>query len=314
MKRTLAASTIVALAAVAAWTATDFAAFQLTLVLSYAIAIAGLNLLTGCNGQFSLGHSAFFALGAYIAAIMIEQHGLSFYWTLPAAGIASFCAGFLFGWPVARLQGLYLALATFALAVATPQILKAPFLEAWTGGGQGIVVGKPSAPFGLPLGADRWLCLVSLAMTSFLLFLAARLAQGRFGRIIIAIRDNPVAAQTSGIDIALYKSITFGLSAAYAGIAGAIAATALGFVGPDSFTFSFAIALFVGFAVGGAGSIWGSLIGAAFILFVPNFAEGISKNLAGAVYGIILIAIVYLMPSGAAGLLRATGEKMRIMS
>src|SRR5204863_2899846 len=117
----------------------------------------GLNLLTGINGQFSLGHSAFYALGAYTAAILMDQFSVSYVWTLPAAGVICFVAGFLFGLPALRLEGIYLALATFALAIATPQILKSSVVEHWSGGVQGIVIIKPDAPFGLPLNSDQWL-------------------------------------------------------------------------------------------------------------------------------------------------------------
>jgi branched-chain amino acid transport system permease protein len=115
----------------------NFVVFQLTQTMVYAIAIVGLNLLTGFNGQFSLGHSAFYAVGAYTAAIMMEHMGVSYVWTLPVAGIICFALGFLFGLPALRLDGVYLALATFALAAATPQILKLSPLEHWTGGVQG---------------------------------------------------------------------------------------------------------------------------------------------------------------------------------
>jgi branched-chain amino acid transport system permease protein len=134
-----------------------FLVFQLTLALIYALAILGLNLLTGFNGQFSLGHSAFYGIGAYTAAILMDQADVAYYWTLPAAGTACFIVGFLFGLPALRLEGLYLALATFALAVAMPQLLKSTPLEPWTGGVQGIVIVKPDAPFGLPLNSDQWL-------------------------------------------------------------------------------------------------------------------------------------------------------------
>jgi branched-chain amino acid transport system permease protein len=129
----------------------NFTVFQLTMVMVYAIAILGLNLLTGFNGQFSLGHSAFYAVGAYTAAIMMDRFDLPYWLTLPVAGIACLIVGFLFGLPALRLEGLYLALATFALAIAMPQILKLSLLEHWTGGVQGIVIIKPDAPFGLPL-------------------------------------------------------------------------------------------------------------------------------------------------------------------
>src|SRR6478672_2984712 len=129
----------------------NFIVFQLTLAMVYAIAILGLNILTGFNGQFSLGHSAFFAVGAYTTAILMDQFGVAYYWTLPAAGLTSLIFGYLFGLPASRLEGIYLALATFSLAIAMPQILKSTPLESWTGGVQGIVIIKPDAPFGLPL-------------------------------------------------------------------------------------------------------------------------------------------------------------------
>src|SRR6478736_7621055 len=135
----------------------SFYIFQITLAIIYAIAILGLNLLTGFNGQFSLGHSAFYAIGAYTAAIMMDGFDINYVWTLPAAAIVCFVFGFLFGLPALRLEGVYLALATFALAIAIPQVLKSTLVEHWTGGVQGIVIIKPEAPFGLPMSSDQWL-------------------------------------------------------------------------------------------------------------------------------------------------------------
>jgi branched-chain amino acid transport system permease protein len=284
--------------------AKNFFIFQMTLAVIYAIAILGLNLLTGFNGQFSLGHSAFYALGAYTAAIMMEHGNLSFYWTLPAAGIVCFVAGFLFGLPALRLEGIYLALATFALAIAMPQILKSTPLEHLTGGVQGIVLIKPDAPFGIPLNSDQWFYFVSVAVAIVLYICAVNLVSSRTGRAMIAIRDHPIAASAMGINVSLVKSLTFGVSALYTGVAGALGAVAIAFVAPDSFTFVLAIGLFVGLVVGGVGSIPGTLFGGLFVLFVPNIAEHISKGLAGAAYGAILMIIIYAMPSGAAGLCR----------
>jgi branched-chain amino acid transport system permease protein len=282
----------------------NFFVFQLTLAMIYAIAILGLNLLTGFNGQFSLGHSAFYAIGAYTAAILMDQYHVAYYWTLPIAGIICFVAGFLFGLPALRLEGTYLALATFALAVAMPQILKLSPLEHWTGGVQGIVILKPNAPFGLPLNSDQWLYYFTFAVAGALFFCAYNLVGSRTGRAIKAIRDNSTAAKAMGVNLSLYKSLTFGVSALYTGIAGALGGIVVQFVAPDSFTFALSIALFVGLVVGGVGSIAGALFGAWFVLFVPNIAEHISKGLAGAVYGIMLILLIYLMPSGLAGLAR----------
>jgi branched-chain amino acid transport system permease protein len=288
----------------------NFVVFQLTMALIYAIAVLGLNLLTGFNGQFSLGHSAFFAVGAYTAAIMIENFGAPYPFAIPAAGLVCFAFGFLFGFPALRLEGIYLALATFALAIAMPQILKFTPLEHWTGGVQGIVVTKPDAPWGLPLSADQWMYFVTLAIAIALTVAAVNLVNSRSGRAMMAIRDNAIAARAMGIDVSLYKTVTFGISAAYTGIAGALSAIVVQFVAPDSFTFSLAIALFVGSVIGGVASIGGALVGGFFILFVPHLAEEVSKGLAGAVYGVILILVIYTMPAGAAGLWRLAKGKL----
>ena len=300
----------VALAAILPFVVKNFLVFQLTLAMVYAVAILGLNLLTGFNGQFSLGHSAFFAIGAYTAAIMMDQGGVAYYWTLPTAGVACLISGFLFGLPALRLEGIYLALATFSLAVATPQLLKSSPLEPWTGGVQGITIIKPDAPFGLPLSPDQWLYFFTLAVLLALYFCAANLIDSRTGRAIMAIRDNSIAARSMGVDVSLYKALTFGVSAFYTGVAGALGAIVIQFVAPDSFTFALSIGLFVGLVIGGVGSIAGTLFGGLFVLFVPNIAESVSKGLAGAVYGVILILVIYLMPSGAAGLVRLIRSKL----
>lgn len=288
----------------------NFTVFQLTQVMVYAIAILGLNLLTGFNGQFSLGHSAFYAIGAYTTAILMDQWEVAYYWTLPAAGVTCLVVGFLFGLPALRLEGLYLALATFALAVATPQILKFGPLEQWTGGVQGIVILKPDAPFGLPLSQDQWLYFFTLAVLLVMFACAANLVRSRTGRAMMAIRDNPIAAKSMGINTALYKSLTFGVSALYTGVAGALGAIVIQFVAPDSFTFFLSVSFLVGLVVGGVASIPGAIFGAAFVLFVPNFAEEISKGLAWAVYGVMLILLIYVMPSGAAGFVRWVYERL----
>jgi branched-chain amino acid transport system permease protein len=288
----------------------NFFIFQITLAIIYAIAILGLNLLTGFNGQFSLGHSAFYAIGAYTAAIMMDGFNIPYVWTLPAAAVVCFVFGFLFGLPALRLEGIYLALATFALAIAIPQVLKSSVVEHWTGGVQGITIIKPDAPFGLPLSSDQWLYFFTGATAILMYWCANNLVGSRTGRALIAIRDHPVAASAMGINVSLYKSLTFGVSALYTGVAGALGAIVISFVAPDSFTFQLAVALFVGLVVGGVASIPGTLIGGLFVLFVPNIAESFSKGLAGAVYGVILLLVIYLMPTGAAGLGRLVMGKL----
>ena len=292
----------VVVACVLPFVLSNFRLFQFTQVFIYAIALLGLNILTGFNGQISLGHGAFYALGAYTTAIMIDRWNIAYGWTIPVAGLLCLVIGFLFGIPALRLEGLYLALATFALALAIPQILK--YFEHWTGGSQGIVLSKPRAPFGLKLNPDQWLYFVTLGVLLVLFILAANLLSRRTGRAIVAIRDNPIAAQAMGVNNALYKSLTFGVSAAYTGVAGALSAVAIAFVAPDTFNVFLSITILVGIVIGGLASISGAVFGALFIQFVPNWAQGISKAAPWAIYGIFLITFMYAMPRGIAGSLR----------
>ncbi|MGH7212936.1 MAG: branched-chain amino acid ABC transporter permease, partial [Acetobacteraceae bacterium] len=278
--------------------------FQLTMVVVYAIAVLGLNLVTGYNGQISLGHGAFYAVGAYVTAILMNNYDIPYWATLLPSAVICGAVGFAVGLPALRLEGHYLALTTFALAVAVPQLLKAHGLEDWTGGVQGIVISKPDPPFGLPLSPDQWLYLFTLAVAAALFLVGWNLVRGRTGRAMKAIRDHSLAAEAMGIDIARCKTQTFAVSAMFAGIAGSLGAIAVQFVAPDSFTFILSITLFVGLVVGGIASIAGAVFGALFIVFVPNLAGDLSRGAHGAVYGAILIACLYLMPLGVAGLAR----------
>ncbi len=288
----------------------DFRTFQFTLVFIYAIALLGLNILTGFNGQFSLGHSAWYAIGAYSAAIMIHHFGISYFWAIPAGGVVCLVVGFLFGIPALRIEGLYLALATLALALALPQMLKYHLWEEWTGGVQGLVLEKPEAPLGLPLNPDQWLYFFTLAVLIILFWMGWNLLRGRTGRAIMAIRDHHLAAESMGINTALYKSVTFGVSAAYTGIAGGLSAIVVQFVAPDSFTIFVSITFLVGSVVGGLASISGALFGGAFIQFIPNLADAISRAAPWAIYGIFLIGFMFLMPTGIAGFIQMAWRRL----
>jgi branched-chain amino acid transport system permease protein len=287
----------------------EYRTFQFTLVLVYAIALLGLNLLTGYNGQISLGHGAFYAIGAYCAAILMDKYGVPYWATLPVAAAVCLVAGFLFGLPALRLEGLYLALATFALGVSLPQLLKYHHFEKWTGGVQGITITKPDAPaflgeLGIELNQDQWVYYFTLAVAIVMFVLAWNLLRGRIGRAMIAIRDNHVATEAMGVNNAMIKSMTFGVSAMYTGIAGALGAIAIQFVAPDSFDIFLSIVLLVGIVIGGLASISGAIYGALFIQFIPNIADEISKAAPWAIFGLLMIAFVYVMPTGVAGALR----------
>ena len=180
-----------------------------------------------------------------------------------------------------------------------PQLLKLGVFEYWTGGVQGLVVTKPDAPFGLPMSQDMWLYYFTLAISIAIYIFSVNLLKSRSGRAFMAIRDNEIAASAMGIDVALYKTLAFGVSAGITGVAGGLGAIAVQFVAPDSYTITLAISLFLGMVVGGVGWLPGSIVGSAFIIFVPNIAEGISKGLSGAVFGVLLFLVIFLVPHGA---------------
>ena len=302
---------LLAAACVLPFMVSNYRVFQLTLALVYAIALLGLNMLTGYNGQISLGHGAFYAIGAYVAAILMDKFGVPYWATIPVAGAVCLGVGFLFGLPALRLEGVYLALATFALGVAMPQILKYKGFEHWTGGVQGIVIVKPEPPEWSGMTQDQWLYFVVLVCTVALFIIGWNILRGRMGRAMVAIRDQPIAAQAMGVNTALIKSLTFGVSAMYTGIAGALGAIVIQFVAPDSFNVFLSITLVVGVVIGGLASIPGALYGALFIQFVPNLADQISKAAPWAIWGVSLIVFMYVMPSGVAGFVRIIGGRLR---
>ncbi len=309
----IAAVVLVLAAAALPFLVSNYRVFQFSMALTYAIALLGLNILTGYNGQISLGHGAFYAIGAYVTAILMDHYNVPYWLCVPAAGAVCLVAGFLFGLPALRLEGVYLALATFALGVALPQLLKYKHLEEWTAGVQGISLVKPDPPIpallGLKLNPDRWFYLFALFVAVVMFVIAWNLLRGRVGRALIAIRDQPIAAATMGIDNAMYKSLAFGVSAMFTGVAGALGAIAVAFVAPDSFTIFLSISLLVGMVVGGLASITGAIWGALFIQFVPNIADQVSKAAPWAIYGALMLLFMYVMPTGIAGALRLASQR-----
>jgi branched-chain amino acid transport system permease protein len=292
---------LIAIAVVLPFTISNYHVFELTQVMIYAIAVLGLNILTGYNGQISLGHGGFFAAGAYTAAILMHRYGVPYWATLVPAALVCFALGVLFGLPALRFEGPYLALVTLAMAVAMPQLLK--YFDAWTGGKQGLVLVKPMPPPGLGIDRDRWLYLLVLVVLLLAIRVAANLLNGRTGRAFIAIRDHPIAAAAMGINTARYKTLAFGASTLFTGVAGALAAIVIGFVAPESFTLFLSLSFLIGSAVGGIATIGGAIIGGFFIEFVPNLANDISDAAPWAIYGLTLLLFMYVMPRGVVGTL-----------
>jgi branched-chain amino acid transport system permease protein len=317
----------------------DFKAQQYAYVGIYLIALLGLNILTGYTGQISLGHGAFMAIGGYTSAILMagnEQFGgpigggMKDVWTIPFAGLVAGLVGLAFGLPALRLSGLYLALATFAIAVAMPSAVKR--FEEFTGGGSGInLFGTPELTgsitnleiLGRTLTYNDWLYYLSWSIALVAFAGAWLILRGRTGRAFRAVRDSEIAAVSSGVSLARYKTLAFGISAAYAGVAGGLYAIANTFVNPDTFPIALSIFLLIGVVVGGLGGLSGLLFGAIFIYFLPLWAQG--QDLGSIlpdrvieetqrpggpaiVYGVVLILLMFLIPNGVSGLFRRAGQ------
>jgi len=276
--------------------------FDLTMVLVFAIGGLGLNLLTGYNGQVSLGHSAFVALGAYTAAVLIHN-GWHYLIVLPISIAVCFAFGYLVGRPALRLQGLQLALVTLGLAIITPAAIER--MGSVTEGQEGINVFSVTAPSWSGLAQDQWVYYLTLAGLVVGWVVAKRLTSGRIGRSLVAVRDNETVSRTLGIHAARTKTVVFALSGAYAGAAGVFYVYVVQFVGPDSFGLTMAIAFLSLIVIGGIGTLPGAIFGAFFVRYVPSVTEQINPSASGFVYGAALVIVMFVMPRGIVGLVRA---------
>jgi branched-chain amino acid transport system permease protein len=262
------------------------------------VAVLGLNILTGYTGQISIGHGAFMAIGGYTTAVMSRDHHTSLVLTMLIAFAICFVVGLLVGLPALRLSGVYLALATFALAVSVPQLpLK---WSKFLGGRDGVQTAETVG--------HRWLYGAAWTASAILFVLAWLILRGRVGRAFRAVRDSEIAAVASGIELPVYKTLAFGISAAYAGVAGSLFVLATnGFAAPDEFGVALSLQLLVGAAVAGLGSLWGILAGAAFVGLLPAVSSSVpvigSTHGRDVVFGAAVVLVMLLLPSGFAGLL-----------
>jgi branched-chain amino acid transport system permease protein len=262
------------------------------------IAVLGLNILTGYSGQISIGHGAFMAIGGYTTAVMSRDHHTSLVLAMLMAFAVCFVIGLLVGLPALRLSGVYLALATFALAVSVPQL---PLQWSKFLGGSGGVQSATTV-------SHRWLYGAAWTASAILFVLAWLILRGRVGRAFRAIRDSEIAAVSSGIELPIYKTLAFGISAAYAGVAGALFVLATnGFAQPSEFGVLLSLQLLVGAAVAGLGSLWGILAGAAFVGLLPQVSTSVpvigSDHGRDVVFGAAVVLVMLLLPGGFAGLL-----------
>ncbi len=280
--------------------ADNYVIYVVTRLFVYVLVALGLNLLTGYAGQVSLGHAAFFAIGAYTAAVLAER------WQWPSVlcvvGAAFFSAvvGYLLGLPCLRLSGLYLAMATLGFTLIVQEMLLQ--LAVITHGSEGMKV-PPASLLGLTFNTDYRKYYLLLVVTVAMLLFARNLVAGRTGRAFLAIRDNERAAAAMGVDVARYKTIAFAISALYTGLAGALSAFIVGFLDPQEFSFFLSIQFITIIILGGLASLLGSVLGAAFLIILPELLAGLDVWQA-LVYGVIMVVTIIFMPFGLSGFLR----------
>ncbi len=296
--------TIVSIAVVAAilcllpFVLSDYNVSLVAQVGIFFIAVLGLDILTGYTGQISIGHGAFMCIGGYTTAVMSRDHNTNLVVTMAMAFAICFVVGLLVGLPALRLSGAYLALVTFALAVSVPLLpLK---WSSFLGGRNGVQTSQTVS--------NLWLYGVAWATSAILFVLAWLILRGRVGRAFRAVRDSEIAAVASGIELPVYKTLAFGISAAFAGVAGSLFVLANnGFAAPDEFGIFLSLQILIGAAVAGLGSLWGVLAGAAFVGLLPNVSSSVpvigSAHGQDVVFGAAVILVMLLLPGGVAGLI-----------
>ena len=293
---------------IAPLTSAPYANFDRSMVMIYVVVGLGLNVLTGLTGQISLGHGAFFALGAYVAAVLVNQAGWHYLLVLPTAAVAAWVLGYVIGRPALRLQGLQLALITLALALITPSVIKR--FDHITMGQAGIVVDTAQPPTWTGLERDQWVYYLCLAVAVAAYLVSRRLAAGRVGRSLVSIRNSEAVAATLGVRASVVKTNIFALSASFAGVAGALYAIVVQYVAPDAFGLSLAIAFITLIVVGGLGTP-GAVFGAVFIVYLPSFTSTVNDSAASFIYGATLLLFMFFVPFGIVSLVRLFVHKVR---
>ena len=298
---------LILLLLVAPWLFAEYWLAQLTFVMIYSIAGLGLMLLAGFTGLFSLGHAAFLGVGAYTQAVMTNA-GLPFPVALAAAAALSAAVGFVVGLPALRVKGIYLGMATLSFGFIVEEVMAR--WESVTGGNAGMHI-KPPNMFGWSLNSGIEFYFLCLVITVFATLGILNLLRSPTGRAFVAIRDSEISAQSMGIHLAHYKTLSFAISAALAGVAGALYAHKLQFISPDQFNILQSIDLLLMIVIGGVGSVHGAFLGAIFLITMPQVialvkdylpaAIGQAPGLQGLVYGVVLVAFVLFEPMGLYG-------------
>jgi len=307
---------------------------QLIDIAIYALAVMSLNLLVGFTGQISIGHSAFFGIGAYTTAILMNTHGWSPGWTFPAAALLCFVVGVLVGIPALRLSGVYLSLVTLALAQLFPALIRK--FDNLTGGSRGIQNLRYNPPSWTGLSNSTldqriWLYVVALFFLVFGYYVVRNLVKSRIGRAMVAVRDNTTVAAVMGVHVAVVKTVTFGISAALAGLAGSVFVLRQTQANPDNVNYTIlgAIIFLVIMVIGGTASLLGPIVGAFVYYRVDEFTRALPQkswlpdfvkdflqdrpNLATVVFAALLIILMFVAPFGIVGLIRRIGRRFLIV-
>jgi branched-chain amino acid transport system permease protein len=270
----------------------------------FALVALGLNLLTGCAGQISLCHAAFFGVGAYATALLTQKAGVPYLVSIFAGALFTAAIGALVAVPAMRLRSLYLAIATLGFGVVLQKIIFE--WRSLTNGGGGLALSPPSLA-GYDLGATG-LYFLTLGLVTLGLWGAWNVSCGRTGRALLIIKESEIAAGALGIPTARYKVIAFAISAFYAAVAGGLFAYLVRYIHPENFSVGLSIAFLSMVVIGGLGTIGGSMVGAAFYVIVPELLRGI-KDAPGLVFGLLLVLVMVLMPQGLWGLARRLGRR-----
>lgn len=295
---------LVALVAGLPYLIPSFRLGQITAALILAIAVVALNLLSGFAGQISLGHAAFFGLGAYVTGVMQIEYGWSAIPTIVFGMVMSFVVGVMVGLPALRLRGMYLALVTLAVGVLFPSLIRR--FDDLTGGATGLFGVEVNPPdiayFSGHAGRTVWMYYVSIAGLVLACVVVWNLMRSRIGRAVVALKDHETAGIVVGVNRAFVRTVVFGISGALASLGGSLYALNVGILTPDSFSLLLTINLLVAMVLGGTASYWGPIFGAFIIYFVPIWSADLAQGpVAGALFGVVVIIMVFTLPTGLAG-------------
>jgi branched-chain amino acid transport system permease protein len=285
----------------------SYSDYQVGEIAAYVVVLVGLSLLTGVSGQISLGNGAFMAVGAYAMGLFQTHTHINFIIELIAAMVVAGGVGLVFGLPTTRIKGPYLAGMTLLFALAVPSI--ADKWPATFGGDQGLTTTVPTAPG--TLGPEQWLALIQIACALVILVLAANLLSSRFGRNFRAVRDNEIAASLAGVHVARTKVMAFSISAACAGLGGALLALSTGVVNTGEFPVTLSVQLLAAMVLGGTGTLIGMVWGGILLVYLPQWSTSLSSHLnlgnganaymATLIFGVVLIAAILVAPNGIQG-------------